>query len=60
MHAAAIPDADPTTLKRPEQSAREFADAIADALPRAVVGSTEPIAVATGQSSNSRAADLRS
>jgi NAD(P)-dependent dehydrogenase (short-subunit alcohol dehydrogenase family) len=34
MHAAAIPDADPSTLKRPEQSARELADAIADALAR--------------------------
>jgi NAD(P)-dependent dehydrogenase (short-subunit alcohol dehydrogenase family) len=34
MHAAAIPDADTSTLKRPEQSAREFADAIADALAR--------------------------
>jgi NAD(P)-dependent dehydrogenase (short-subunit alcohol dehydrogenase family) len=33
MHAAAIPDADPATLKRPEQSAREFAEAIAAALP---------------------------
>ena len=29
MHAAAIPDADPATLKRPEQAARELADAIA-------------------------------
>src|SRR5678816_896596 len=29
MHAAAIPDADPATLKRPEQSAHEFAEAIA-------------------------------
>jgi NAD(P)-dependent dehydrogenase (short-subunit alcohol dehydrogenase family) len=29
MHAAAIPDADPKTLKRPEQSAREFLEAIA-------------------------------
>ena len=29
MHAAAIPDADPATLKRPEQSAREFLEAIA-------------------------------
>jgi len=28
MHAAAIPDADPATLKRPEQSAREFLDQI--------------------------------
>src|SRR5829696_1842257 len=33
MHAAAIPDADPSTLKRPEQAARELADAVADALP---------------------------
>jgi NAD(P)-dependent dehydrogenase (short-subunit alcohol dehydrogenase family) len=28
MHAAAIPDADPSTLKRPEDSARELVDAI--------------------------------
>ena len=34
MHAAAIPDADPATLKRPEVSAREFVEAIAEALPR--------------------------
>jgi NAD(P)-dependent dehydrogenase (short-subunit alcohol dehydrogenase family) len=32
MHAAAVPDADPSTLKRPEQSARELAEAIAAAL----------------------------
>ena len=32
MHAAAIPDADPSTLKAPEQAARELAAAIADAL----------------------------
>ena len=32
MHAAAIPDADPSTLKRPEEAARELADAIASAL----------------------------
>lgn len=32
MHAAAMPDADPATLKRPEQAARELADAIAAAL----------------------------
>ena len=30
MHAAAIPDADPATLKRPEDSARELVDVIAD------------------------------
>ena len=34
MHAAAIPDADPATLKRPEQSARELADEIAAVLPQ--------------------------
>ena len=33
MHAAAMPDADTSTLKRPEQAARELADAIPEALP---------------------------
>ena len=33
MHAAAVPDADPTTLKRPEVAAGELADAIAALLP---------------------------
>ncbi len=33
MHAAAIPDADPSTLKRPEQSAQELLEAIAASLP---------------------------
>ena len=33
MHAAAIPDADPATLKRPESAARELADAVAALLP---------------------------
>jgi NAD(P)-dependent dehydrogenase (short-subunit alcohol dehydrogenase family) len=28
LHAIAVPDADPSTLKRPETTAREFADAI--------------------------------
>ncbi|HEY5405126.1 MAG TPA: SDR family oxidoreductase [Pyrinomonadaceae bacterium] len=32
MHAAAIPDADPSTLKRPEDSAQELVDAIVDVL----------------------------
>ena len=32
LHALALPDADPTTLKRPEAAARELADAIGDAL----------------------------
>ena len=34
LHAAAVPDADPATLKQPEAAARELADAIAAALPR--------------------------
>jgi NAD(P)-dependent dehydrogenase (short-subunit alcohol dehydrogenase family) len=34
LHALAVPDADPATLKRPEAAARELADAIAAALPR--------------------------
>jgi NAD(P)-dependent dehydrogenase (short-subunit alcohol dehydrogenase family) len=34
LHALAVPDADPSTLKRPETAARELADAIAAALPR--------------------------
>jgi NAD(P)-dependent dehydrogenase (short-subunit alcohol dehydrogenase family) len=34
MHAAAMPDADPATLKRPEQSAQELVEAIAEALPQ--------------------------
>jgi len=32
LHALAVPDADPATLKRPETAARELADAISDAL----------------------------
>jgi NAD(P)-dependent dehydrogenase (short-subunit alcohol dehydrogenase family) len=32
LHAVAVPDADPTTLKRPETAAREVADAIAATL----------------------------
>ena len=41
MHAAAIPDADPSTLKRPEQAARELADAVAAALPSQAVRELE-------------------
>src|ERR671938_408348 len=36
MHAAAVPDADPSTLKRPEEAARELADAVAAALVQSV------------------------
>jgi NAD(P)-dependent dehydrogenase (short-subunit alcohol dehydrogenase family) len=32
LHAAALPDADPATLKRPQDAARELADAVAAAL----------------------------
>ena len=32
LHTAAVPDADPASLKRPEDAAREIADAIATAL----------------------------
>jgi NAD(P)-dependent dehydrogenase (short-subunit alcohol dehydrogenase family) len=34
MHAAAIPDADPATLKRPGQAAQELLEAITKALPQ--------------------------
>lgn len=34
LHASAVPDADPSTLKRPEDAADEILDAIAAALPR--------------------------
>jgi NAD(P)-dependent dehydrogenase (short-subunit alcohol dehydrogenase family) len=34
MHAAALPDADPLTLKRPENSAHELLDAIVESLAR--------------------------
>ena len=37
LHALAVPDADPATLKRPETAARELADAIAAALAPAAV-----------------------
>ena len=36
LHAAAVPDADPSALKRPEVAARELADAIASVLPAGV------------------------
>jgi NAD(P)-dependent dehydrogenase (short-subunit alcohol dehydrogenase family) len=41
MHALAVPDADPSTLKRPEVAARELLDAIASRLPRRSKASTE-------------------
>ena len=38
LHALAAPDADPSTLKRPEAAAREIADAIAVGLRADAVG----------------------
>ncbi len=38
LHALAVPDSDPATLKRPEAAAREFAEAIAAALPARSLG----------------------
>src|SRR6266481_4862381 len=38
LHAAAVPDADPATLKRPETAARELADALGAALCCAIAG----------------------
>ncbi|HEU0251828.1 MAG TPA: SDR family oxidoreductase [Pyrinomonadaceae bacterium] len=40
MHAAAMPDADPATLKRPEQSAKELLEAVAAVLPKVEVAVT--------------------
>src|ERR1043165_5895336 len=34
LHASAVPDADPATLKRPDDAARELADAIVAACPQ--------------------------
>src|SRR5712692_3892570 len=38
LHALAVPDSDPATLKRPEAAARELAEAIAAALPARSLG----------------------
>ena len=50
MHAIAVPDADPSTLKRPETAARELLDAIAAALPdqRSTEADAEPAAIQKG------------
>jgi NAD(P)-dependent dehydrogenase (short-subunit alcohol dehydrogenase family) len=50
LHALAMPEADPATLKRPEIVAREFADAIGAALPRRSThaGCPLPAAVSEG------------
>ncbi len=45
MHAAAIPDADRSTLKRPEDAAREVTESIANALPQRDASAASPDAV---------------
>ena len=40
LHALAVPDSDPATLKHPGTAAREFAEAIAAALPARSPGNT--------------------
>ena len=42
LHAIALPDADPATLRRPESAARELADAIAAALPNGELCGVRP------------------
>src|SRR5438067_2404778 len=49
LHAAAVPDADPRALKRPEAAARELADAIGAALPRGGVPAACAPAGAVGE-----------
>jgi NAD(P)-dependent dehydrogenase (short-subunit alcohol dehydrogenase family) len=41
LHALAVPDADPATLRRPEAAARDFADAIAAVLPLSAMATAE-------------------
>jgi NAD(P)-dependent dehydrogenase (short-subunit alcohol dehydrogenase family) len=43
MHALAVPDADPATLKRPEVAARELLEQIAAALPKRRPAGREPV-----------------
>jgi NAD(P)-dependent dehydrogenase (short-subunit alcohol dehydrogenase family) len=43
LHAMALPDADPASLKRPETAAQELADAIAAALPNSNLRSGRPV-----------------
>jgi hypothetical protein len=43
MHALAVPDADPATLKRPEVAARELLEQIAAALPKRRPSVREPV-----------------
>jgi NAD(P)-dependent dehydrogenase (short-subunit alcohol dehydrogenase family) len=50
LHALAVPDADPATLKRPETAARELVDAIASALPALpAAGARTPVAASLAE-----------
>jgi NAD(P)-dependent dehydrogenase (short-subunit alcohol dehydrogenase family) len=49
LHALAVPDTDPATLKQPEAAARELADTIAAALPPRLVQSVQPPVSAAGE-----------
>ena len=40
LHALAVPDADPATLKRPADSAEEIVEAVLAALPHRVAGAS--------------------
>jgi len=42
LHALAVPDADPASLKRPEDAARELADAVVAALPSPQAAALQP------------------
>jgi NAD(P)-dependent dehydrogenase (short-subunit alcohol dehydrogenase family) len=56
LHALAVPDADPTTLKTPEKAADEIADAIVAALPYLTHARPEPVeGRARGSTSSPRA-----
>jgi NAD(P)-dependent dehydrogenase (short-subunit alcohol dehydrogenase family) len=48
LHALAVPEADPTTLRRPEAAAKELADAIGDALRRSPAFGNRVVAVGGG------------
>ena len=49
LHALAVPEADPATLKRPEVAARELADTVAAALSRVRSGAGCPLAAAAAE-----------
>ncbi len=50
LHALAVPDADPATLKRPETAARELVDKVAAALPAPPAGGLRtPVAASLGE-----------